>query len=286
MFFFRLISYLPFFILYRLSDFLFFLICYVFQYRKKVVLKNLKNSFPNKSDNEINKIIKGFYLNLTDVIVETLKTLTISKKELKERVEVQGMDTLNNYLSKGQSVVVMTSHLCNWEWMLVRSGIDIVTEIDAVYQKLNNPFFDGLMKVIRGRFNSYPITMKTLPRELVNRKGTARAIALVADQTPAPENAYWSEFLNQETSFYFGPAKIALGMGYPVVYTEMLRVKRGHYVVNFKEISTVPYINTIPEEIISRFIKLTEESISKQPSNWLWSHNRWKHKKGDYFKNL
>ena len=248
-----------------------------------MVINNIRNSFPGKTEKEINKIVKGFYLNLTDIIVETLKALTISKKELTGRVVVKDMEILNNYLSEGQSVVVMTSHLCNWEWMLLRLGIDISTEIEAVYQPLNNSFFDGLMKKIRGRFKTIPLTMKALPRQLVLRKNTPRAIGLVADQTPSPETAYWTEFLNQQTSFYFGPAKIAIGMEYPVVYIEMLRLSRGYYEIIFKKIAEKPIQNSVkPEEIIEKFVKLTEASINKQPSNWLWSHKRWKHKREDY----
>ena len=244
---------------------------------------NLRNSFPERSQKEINKIAKKFYFNLTDVIVETIKALTISKKDLVERIEVNGLENLNNYLSNGQSLVVMTSHLCNWEWMLLRTGIDVKTEIDAVYQKLNNNFVDDLMKKIRGRFNTLPISMKALPRELVKRKNLPRVIALVADQTPAPENAYWTFFLNQDTSFYMGPAKIALSLSYPIIYSDIKRLGRGKYILSHHILAEPPYKTGMkPEELIEKYVRLIEKSIQDQPSGWLWSHKRWKHKKSDY----
>jgi KDO2-lipid IV(A) lauroyltransferase len=279
MFFFRLFSRLPFFVLYFISDVLYCIAFYIIGYRKSVVWENLKNAFPEKSEKELKTIRRSFYRNLTDIIVESLKTLTISEKELSKRVALKNFDLLNQQLLQGQSIIAMTSHQCNWEWILVRAELGLEGVADGVYKPLTNKFFDKLMLGIRGRFGSFMLPMQQVPRSLVTRKNITRTIALVADQTPAPETAYWSDFLNQDTAFYTGGAKIAISLGYPVFFIEMKRQKRGFYEVSAKVLSMPPYQNETIESITEKYVRLAEKSVQANPADWLWSHKRWKHKR-------
>jgi Kdo2-lipid IVA lauroyltransferase/acyltransferase len=279
LFFFRLLSRLPFFLLYALSDVLFVLIFYVFRYRRKVVLENLQRAFPEKTRSEILAIRRQFFRNLADIIVESLKTLTISPEELRRRIQLYDFDLLNDYLKNGQPVVVMTAHQGNWEWLLVRGSLEVITEIDAVFKELSQPLFNRLMQQIRGRFPATHLSeMQKLPRELISRRSVPRAIALVADQTPQPQHAYWTEFLHRQTPFFVGGAKIAFSQNYPVLFMDMKRIRRGFYEIRTFPVANPPYTGRKPEDILENYVRRIETSIIRQPADWLWSHKRWKHK--------
>ncbi len=276
----RFLAYLPTPALYLLSGCLRFFIEYIFKYRFKVIRQNLINSFPEKSESEIKILIHGFYRNLSDVLAEAIRAIRISKEEIKQRVKFTNPELASDYISNGQSIIVLASHTCNWEWLLLACNIQFPAQIDAVYKKLRNPVSDAQMLKVRGRFGAYMVEMNSLFKAFVTRKEVNRAIALVADQTPGGgKNDYWCTFLGQETCFYPGPEKLATKSGYPVLYVGMKRIKRGYYEVYFEKLSEPPY----PDEplIIKKYAAALEENIWLSPSDWLWSHKRWKHKRPD-----
>ncbi len=135
------------------------------------------------------------------------------------------------------------------------------------------------MLAIRSRFGPVPVPMQQLPRELVRRRPVVRIIAMVADQAPAPELAYWHDFLHQDTPFFSGAAKIAQRTNYPVLFTSMKRLKRGYYQVEMSPLALPPYPPEAVEEIIGRYAAAVERAIRQRPAEWLWSHKRWKHKR-------
>jgi KDO2-lipid IV(A) lauroyltransferase len=278
----KFLSRLPFRVLYVISDILFFLLYYVIRYRRQVVKNNLKKSFPQKSEKDINRIAKAFYYNLTDVILETVKALTITSQELNSRIMVLNFDDCMKELRANQSIIVMASHQANWEWLQLVFSANLTPQhiaVDAVYKPLHNPFFEQLMLAIRTRFGSYPLPMNKLPREIVSRKGVTRIIAMVADQTPFPETAYWTQFLNQDTPFFTGAAKIAQRTGYPVFYVGMRRVKRGRYEVFASPLKIQHLTENVDHSIIEAYVQEVEKDINSSPEQWLWSHKRWKHKR-------
>ncbi len=276
MIFFFHLSKLPFWFLYRISDLLYFFLYKLLKYRVKVVKQNLKNSFPEKSETERLAIEKEFYSHLCDVIVETIKLLTISEAELRKRVSHKNPEILFPWFEKGESFVTMAPHLGNWEWLLAGNKLYVGCEIDAVYKPLSSPFFEKLMLKIRSRFGSFPVPSTQILRIEAGRKHISRAIAMVADQTPGPENAFVSRFLHQPTLFFRGPQKIAQTFQYPVFYSSMEKIGRGRYLIKVEEIALRP----LPEgdEILKSFVEKMETDIHKQPAYWLWSHKRWKHK--------
>jgi KDO2-lipid IV(A) lauroyltransferase len=246
------------------------------------VKKNLMNSFPEKNDGEISQITKEFYYNLTDVIVETVKALTISAAELNERIRVLNFEDCLKELRSSQSIIVMASHQANWEWLQLVFSANLTPEnigVDAVYKPLHNQFSENLMLSIRTRFGSYPLPMTKLPREIVSRKSVTRIIAMVADQMPAPETAYWTRFLHQDTPFFTGAAKIAHRTGYPVFYVGMKRVKRGYYEVYAVPLKVQHLTENVDHSIIEAYVQQVEKAIQSSPAQWLWSHKRWKHKR-------
>ena len=273
----RLISRLPFSVLYILADLLFLLSYYIIQYRKKLVRRNLKNSFPEKSLKAIKQIEKEFYRNLCDYAVETLKLITISPEELQRRMRYTNPEMVFDYRDKNQSVILLSSHQFNWEWLLVSGTVSLQIPIDFVYQPIKNSIFDQFLQACRTRFGAYAIRRNKVARELVKRKGIQRGIAIVADQYPGrgQDKKYPTMFLNQETVFYYGSQQMALLTQFPTLYGAVKKVKRGYYTCTLIKIDEPPYEKN-SETVVENYARAVEKIIREYPSGWLWSHNRWK----------
>lgn len=279
-----LIARLPFFVLYRLSDLLFVLTAYVVRYRRRVILDNLRHAFPEASDSRIHELARGFYRNLCDLIVETIKLPRMSAEEMKKRVVLVNDDLVRHYLDEGQSVLGTAGHQCNWELV---PGATLVhgIPVDSVYKPLHNAASERLMQQIRSTFGAHLVPMNRLPREMVARKHLPRIIALVADQMPnIPEAAYWTTFFHRDTPFFPGTERLARSQQLPVIYLDMVRVRRGHYIATFSLLAAPPYTDLPYGEILNRYRDKLTESILRQPANWLWSHKRWKHQREKYAK--
>jgi KDO2-lipid IV(A) lauroyltransferase len=277
---FRFISRLPFRILYGISDILAWIAENIIGYRKEVILKNLRNAFPRKSEEELQKLLPAVYKNLTDVMVESFKLLSIPEKDLMNRIRFKNLKVIERYYHQNKSVIAATSHLCNWEWILGACSIRLSAVIDGVYQQISSRFFEKLMYQIRSRFGSIPVEKNNVFRESLKKRNTPHIVALVADQSPpaSDTNVYWTEFLNQKTVFYNGMERMATSFNWPVVFVKMKRLKRGYYEIDFFDLETDP--KNIPKGlIIKTYAKIVEELINENPSDWLWSHNRWKRKK-------
>lgn len=275
MFVLKLFSRLPLGVLYLFSDTLFVLGYYIFPYRKKLVRKNLKNSFPEKSKTELRKIEKAFYRNLCDYAVETLKLLTISREELNKRVHFTNPEFIKPYQEKNQSIIGLASHQFNWEWLLAAGNFHFT--LDFVYQPINNSFTDKLLLACRTRFDGYAIKRNELAREMVKRKNVWRMIAIVSDQYPGQkkDKKYITQFLNQETAFFQAPNQMASLTQYPVVFAAIRKIKRGYYETTFVPVADPPYEKE-NEKVIDNYVKAAETLIRENPDGWLWSHKRWK----------
>lgn len=277
MLFIRLLSRLPLRALYVISDFLFVISFYVVRYRKKLVWRNLKSAFPEKTTEELRIIEKEFYRNLCDYAVEMLKLFTISDKELKQRVVFRSTEIPLHYSESKQSILILASHQFNWEWMLTAASGQLPMAVDFVYQPVNNKFFDELSRISRTRFGAFAIKRDQVARESIKRKHIVRAIAIIADQYPGygRDKKYFTTFLNQETVFFYGSNQLALLMQYPVVYYSMKKIGRGYYEAIPNKIADPPYTpdSTV---VIENYVSAVERTIRENPSQWLWSHNRWK----------
>lgn len=273
-------SRMPFWLLYALADVVFVLMYHVVGYRKRVVTDNMRRSFPHWSEAELKHHVKLFYHNLADVTLESLKALTITEAEMRKRVTYTNVEVLEAYTRNGQTTLSLTSHKCNWEWLLLSANLNFqVTPVDALYKPLSSGFVDALMLKTRSRFGAYMIPDTKVLRELAVRKGKLRTIAMVADQTPAKESPHLHQFLNQPTLFFAGPEKIGMAIQAPALFADMNRVKRGHYTVTYYPLCEPPYDKENPG-IVAAYAKVCEEAILRQPHNWLWSHKRWKHRVG------
>jgi len=275
-----LISYLPFRVLYILSDIIYFFLYRVFGYRKKVVLENLRNSFPEKSEAEINLICSNFYRYFCDLILETIKTITISPAVLNKHVTIKDESIFKHYFEKNQSVIVVMGHMGNWELTGARFSQSAYHKLYVVYHPLTNKKFNQLVYHMRTRLGNGLYAMNEALRGMLRDRDKVTITAFIADQTPFPEGAYWTTFLNQDTPVFKGTEKLAMKLNYPVVYASVKRVKRGLYDIKFELLSDNP--KTCSENEISELhTKKLEVDIKAQPEIWLWTHKRWKYKRVD-----
>lgn len=277
MFFIRILSRLPLGILYIISDFLFLVSFYIVRYRRRIVKRNLQNSFPEKSKKEIDRIEKEFFRNLCDYAVESLKLVTMSKEELTRRMLFKNPEILEKFRDANQSILFLASHQFNWEWILVSASINFPMAIDFVYQPVNHKFFNSLTLDIRTRFGAHPIKRDEVARELVRRKHILRGVASVADQYPGygHDKKYITRFLNQETAFFMGTNQLALLTQYPALYYPIKKVKRGYYEAHPVIIASPPYLKE-SVIVVENYVRIVEEVVRAYPPGWLWSHNRWK----------
>jgi Kdo2-lipid IVA lauroyltransferase/acyltransferase len=272
-----LIASLPFWALYKVSDFLFFVI-WKFGYRKHVVITNLKNSFPEKSSREIETIAKSFYRFLADLTVETLKTLRMTKEEYNERCVFHFPDWLKKLELDQRSVVIVMGHYGNWEWGGPSFSISTKYKLVVPYMVLANRYFNKMVHNMRTRFGTDIIPVNSIARHMVASKSMLTATAFIADQAAWAHTAYWTRFLNQQTPVFMGPEKMAVKFGYPVVYMGVKRIKRGYYEV-IPELLFEDSQATKATEISEAFTNRLERDILAEPATWLWSHKRWKHKR-------
>tara|TARA_B100001287_G_scaffold39130_1_gene28318 strand:- start:25655 stop:26509 length:855 start_codon:yes stop_codon:yes gene_type:complete len=271
------ISYLPYRLLYIVSNFLAFIFKNVIQYRKEVIYKNLKNSFPDKNNIEIKTLINKFYNHFSDLIIESFKGFTISKKQIIQRLQVENQHVIDKF--KNQNIILIGGHYNNWE--ICGQGLPnyFDHELFAIYKPLKNSFFNEKMKVSREKFGLKMIPMKYTKRYFEKSARRPKAILFGSDQSPSNiKRAYWTKFLNQETAFLQGAEKYAVEFDWPVIYGSINKIKRGFYKVNYQIITEKPS-NCSKGYIISKFAQLLEKDIKNKPEYWLWSHNRWKRKK-------
>ena len=272
------ISLLPFSLLYRLSDFLFFLFYYVIGYRKKVVLSNIERSFPELNHEEHLGICKKFYRHFCDLILESLKTFTISEKEVLKRVICKNPEIINKYYDRKQSVIIAGGHYNNWEIFAVAVNAQIKHKAIAIYKPLSNAYFDDKMRNTRSKYGLHMISTKIVKQIFEEEKHNLTATIFAIDQSPSnPKSAHWMKFLNQDTAVLFGTEKYAKEYNYPVVYGRINKEKRGYYSFEFFDVTDQPAA-TKHGEITEKITHLLEDDIRNIPQYWLWSHRRWKHK--------
>lgn len=271
-----LVSILPFWLLYFISDVFFYPLFYIFKYRRKVVANNLLNSFPEKTEIERYQIEKKFYGHLLDLILESVKTMTISKLEIKKRFIIKNPEEITKFTDKGQSVIAVSGHYGNWEWGPLASALSFKSDVIVVYKPLSNKRFEVLLNKMRARFGAIMVPMKQTLRTIIEQKNKSSIFVLVGDQTPPREESqYFTNFLNQETAIFLGVEKIALKTNYPVIYFSISKLKRGYYECLVKLLVEIPE-STKEFEITNIHTQELENIIRSKPEYWLWSHKRWK----------
>ncbi|RMZ58344.1 lipid A biosynthesis acyltransferase [Chryseobacterium nematophagum] len=273
-----LISKLPLKILYIFSDIIFFLNYYFIRYRKKVITENLKNSFPNKSNEEIAEIRKKFYRNFSDYLVETVKSFSISEIESRVRMQHINQHLFHEAKAEGKNIILLAGHVFNWEWINALARVIPQKHCHPVYRKVNNDFWENQMKKVRNKFGNEALEANEVILNIFRSKNNGdSAYMFVADQTPHFSHVnYGLTFLNQKTPAFIGYDKLATRMDLVFIYCEMKKVKRGYYQVNYHRI--YPDDEKFAEhEVVIKFHSLLENTLHKYPDNYLWSHRKWKY---------
>lgn len=279
-----LIASLPFSVIYVLSDGFCFLMHRIVHYRLRVVRTNLKNSFPDKSEKELRKIEQDFYHYICDYMLEEIKMLRMSFKELSKRMHYENKEEYLQMIEKHGGIVLLIPHYANFEWIIGMGSIMKPDDVPVqVYKPLHNKYLDEMFQRIRSRFGGYNVSKHSMARELVKlrREKKKMAIGLITDQSPNPNEAhFWTTFLHQETGFMDGGERVAKMMNFPVFYCDLHRIKRGYCKVKFDLIVEDPK-SLESGEISACFAKLLEKTILRDPAYWFWSHKRWKVKRED-----
>lgn len=278
---FYLLSLLPYKALYVLSDIFSPIVHYVARYRLGVVRRNLSTSFPEKSRDELRRIENGFYRWLCDYFVETVKLMSVSRKELLRHVEFRNTEAIEDSFDRGQTCAGILGHYGNWE-LLSATGLMFRRHPEAVvgliYKPQRNKMFDRLFIKMRQSMGGVCVPKQDILRYLVSfrRQNLMNIFGYIADQGPKYQNIHlWLPFLNHDTPVFTGAERIMRKMNNTVFYIDVERPRRGKYVYTFRLMTADPA--SLPEfEITRRYFAMLEDTIRRDPRYYLWSHNRWK----------
>ena len=273
----RLIARLPFGVLYALGALVSFLLRYVLRHRVGIATANLRNSFPALTPPEIRSILNQYYRRLGEVAVECLKMPALSAAEMGRRVIIPNLAQMQAETAAGRSIILAAAHLGNWEWQLQGLVAQLGVPVDAAYKPLHLASADRAVLLLRSHFGARMVAAKKLLRVVARHRNQVHGIALMADQIPMSSGSgrHWLTFLGQPTAFYPGPAEIARATGYATFFPRMRRLSRGHYELYFEPM-TAAGERLEPEVFTARYARVLEACIRSDPSNWMWSHRRWK----------
>lgn len=280
----RLLARTPWRVMYGIASFLGWLAYHVYPYRERVVRENLTRAFPHFDEPQLRAVMRGYYLGFAQMLVEIVKSATLPPEEFHRRVRILNLDAPRACLARGQPVLLVAAHQCNWEWMLLALSLELGHPVDAAYKPLVDNWAEREMKKLRTRFGSRLVPAKDLLADIIKRRGVVRAIAMVADQEPTTsEHKHWTRFLNRDTAFYMGPEEIARVTRFPVFFIFMRRTAPGYYEVRIEPLNEGG--RALPTGALTEaYVRLVEQQIHAAPSDWPWSHKRWKLRRSMYQK--
>jgi len=257
-----------------------FFLYYLFYYRREVVKENLTKSFPEKTESELAAIERKYYIHLCNLFMEGVKLLTISKKSLMRRYRCENADVVNACFEKGKSVILMSSHYNNWEWMVLSLALQFSHHGIGVGKPNSNKVFEKIINRARTRYGT-EVVFADKVREVIennNKNQKLCAYMMLSDQNPPNiEKSHKTIFLNQPSAMLYGSEYFAKKYDFPVFYYVVKQTKRGYYVIEIEKITDTP-TQTTNGTITEQYVRKLERDISEKPEFWLWSHRRWKHR--------
>jgi Kdo2-lipid IVA lauroyltransferase/acyltransferase len=269
---------LPFSALYRLSNGVAWLLFNVVGYRKKVVFKQLRDSFPDKSSAEIERLARASYRNLSDILLESFKGFSMTEADFGQRYVFTNPELVHESTESGGNSIQMAAHYSNWEWGVIALPLFVKRHIVGFYKPLSNRFIENYGRQQRGQFGIDLVPIGETASAFVRLADKPTAYFFVSDQNTNSDKAHWVTFLNQDTACPYGGDKYARQYNFPAYYCDMQRIKRGYYELTFEKIAIdAPHLPD--EEVTRRFMARLEQTILAKPENWLWSHKRWKKKR-------
>ncbi len=275
-----IISILPFWLFYKLSDFIYLIVYHIIGYRKKTVRENIALALPHLSDAERLVIEKKSYHHLCDMFLEMIKTMTMSSTEMNKRFVLTNLEVVKEYEKKGKSTILLASHYASWEWLLTLNAKTSFKGI-AVYKKIANKYFDKLVRDIRSKYNAeLVVTNKSIQLMAKNQEeGILCMYGLASDQSPKLNRAFhWDTFMGIEVPVHTGAEMLAKRYDLTVLFVKVKKVRRGYYEATFVPITDNP--KSIPDyQITHTFLHEVEKQILEAPEYYFWTHKRWKHRK-------
>lgn len=272
----RALASLPLPVWYAIASLLAWLLEHIVRQRHAIIDMQLAACFPNRDAAWVNATRRAFYRNFADVSVEIVKAVTMSPEEIDRRVSFVDAEAARAALDAGQSIIVVTSHNCNWEWTLLKLCLAMGHPVHATYKPLSGRFGDRLMLTLRSRFGAQMITARRLLMRVLRYRGPARIVAMVADQAPTSSGVrYFTQFMGIDTAFFVGPETIARSARLPVWYLAMRREARGRYRVTFVPLSAAGE-ELAPGALMQRYADAVESLTRESPPDWLWNYRRWK----------
>ncbi len=271
------LSLLPMWILHRFSDVVFVLMYYIFPYRKKLVINNMTQSFPEKTPKEIRQIARKFYRHLCDLIFESIRAFSMSKEEARRRCKPVDMEVINRLQEEKRSVIIAGGHHNSWEMAAMRFDEMIPHRTMGIYAPLKNDFLNRKLQESRAKMGMYLLPLKEVRATFEREHDQQIAVIIATDQSPSrnAKKYYRTQFLNQETAVLYGTEKFAKQYDLPIVFTHIYKIKRGYYTFKLEWLENDPN-NTKYGEITEKHVRLLEKRIKEKPEYWLWTHNRWK----------
>ena len=270
------LSKLPLSILYLFSSFISVILIYVFPYRKKIILKNIERSFPELTIQQQKQVARNFYRHFADLLIEGVKNLTISKKELQKRMFVKNPELMQKLFENGKNVILVSGHYNNWEWLISAQNFLFPHQAFGIGMPMTSKFWDQKVNEQRQRFGMKVVHAKNYKAVIETFKEKPIAILNLSDQAPPDaKKSYWTTFLNQPTPVLFGTEFMANEYDFSVVFFVVRKRKRGYYELELNLITDnskeLKY-----GEITEAYTLLLEKEIIQHPEFWLWSHKRWK----------
>ena len=270
------LSYLPLPVLYLFTDFFFLLLISIAPYRKKVILGNIERSFPDKSPAEHKRLLRKFYRHFTDLLAEGVKNLSISESSLRKRFQVKNPELMEELFNSQRNVLLVSGHFNNWEWLITSQNFLFPHQAYGIGMPLSSQFWHKKVNSRRERFGMRVLHAKNYREKLSNNPDELKAVLVLSDQSPGNSlKSYWMNFLHQQTAVLFGAEMMANELNYAVVFFATRKVKRGHYEMELKLITEEPR-SLHWGEITEAHTNALEKEIKENPSQWLWSHRRWK----------
>ncbi len=274
----RALTRVPLSLLYAFGALVYFVAFYLMRWRRDRAEQDVANAFPERSVVERSAIVRRSYRNLADTLMESFWGFGASAEAIKKRVAIENPGLVTACVDARRSVILLTAHFGNWEWLSLAAGAHFGIAIDVVYQPQRVAAFDSFLRQARARFGSRFIPRKEFIFDLMSRADQARTYALIADQTPKGNDPrQWTTFLNQDTAFFTGAGKIARFLDATVLYVSMRRVRRGYYSVRLLEIAAPPYGDGADALVVERYAHSLEQDIRASPADWLWLQKKWKY---------
>lgn len=276
-----LLAITPFFVMYLLSDGLYFLLRHILGYRRKVVESNLMRVFPDKEKREIDALVSSFYRNLCDIVLEGIKGLSMSAADFRKRYRFSGTETADAFHLQGRSTILTGAHITNWEWMVISVNLWFKAQLVGIYKPISNPYVEAYLNKKRAKFGLQLASPKETRAALSVDPQHVKMFILLADQSPSNlKSAHWLPFFGIDTAWLHGVDSIARDYDFPVFYYNIERKSRGFYEIKVEPLCLDPS-QTAPQEITKKYIAHISKQLEQQPSNWLWSHKRWKHSRSE-----